>query len=413
MPHCRRALHARFPLIVVSIVLALPLPAGAQTPLTFAAAVQRALAANPTIVAARLRRGINIASRDVAAERLNPEVRFETSKETPKEAYTLAVPWELGGKRERRIAVANAAIATGDAELNQAIAQVQADVRRAYFARFVAESRQTLLDEVQMFASRAVDAASARYDEGGAPRLEVKQAQLALADAQNQATAARGTVIATRVELNSLLGYALDAPTPIEATLDVGPALSVDAVLARARGANAEVLVLDRRIEEVRARIQLAHALRTPDITPEASLTRRAEPEFDTGWRAALAVSVPVFTTHLAGVRVEEATLAQLQSEREATLARVSGEVTSAATIAEAQRVQYMRYRDEIVPQALEVERMAEDSYRLGQTPISAYLQALQSSRDVRLRAIQSAADLQNALADLERAVGAPLTPLP
>src|SRR5689334_24834020 len=105
-------------------------PAVAQVPLTFAAAVQRALAANPSLMAARLRRSINVASRDVAAERLNPEFRVETSKETPKEAYTLAVPWELGGKRARRIAVADAAITTGEAELNAAVAQVQADVRR-------------------------------------------------------------------------------------------------------------------------------------------------------------------------------------------------------------------------------------------------------------------------------------------
>jgi outer membrane protein TolC len=55
---------------------------------------------------------------------------------------------------------------------------------------------------------------------------------------------------------------------------------------------------------------------------------------------------------------------------------------------------------------------MAEDSYKLGQTAIAAYLQALQASRDVRLRSIQAAADLQSALADLERAIGA-LTPAP
>jgi len=57
-----------------------------------------------------------------------------------------------------------------------------------------------------------------------------------------------------------------------------------------------------------------------------------------------------------------------------------------------------------------DVERMAEDSYRLGESGIAAYLQALQSTRDVRLRALESAANLQNALADLERSVGAPLT---
>jgi len=123
-------------------------------------------------------------------------------------------------------------------------------------------------------------------------------------------------------------------------------------------------------------------------------------------------VTMPVFTTHRAAVRVEEATLTQLTSEREAALARISGEVASAAALAESQRQQYLRYRDEILPQALEVERMAEDSYKLGQTGIAAYLQALQASRDVRLRSIQSAADLQSALADLERATGA-LTPAP
>jgi cobalt-zinc-cadmium efflux system outer membrane protein len=146
-------------------------------------------------------------------------------------------------------------------------------------------------------------------------------------------------------------------------------------------------------------------------VIPEATLTRRAEPEFDTGWRAGIAISIPVFTTHQAAVRVEDATLAQLTSEREAAAARIAGEVTAAATVAESQRQQFVRYRDEIVPQALELERMADDAYRLGQTGIAAYLQAVQSSRDVRLRSIQSAADLQNAIADLERAVGAPLTP--
>ena len=125
-----------------------------------------------------------------------------------------------------------------------------------------------------------------------------------------------------------------------------------------------------------------------------------------------MAVTLPVFTSHKAGVRVEEATLAQLSSERDAAMARIAGEVAAAVAVAESQRVQYLRYRDDILPQALELERMAEDSYKLGQTGIAAYLQALQASRDVRLRSIQSAADLQAALADLERAIGA-LTPAP
>jgi outer membrane protein, heavy metal efflux system len=388
-------------------------PSPPPAPLTYRMAVQRALEANPRIIAARLRRSVNIASRDVAAERLNPEFRVEMAKETPKEGYTFAVPLELGAKRARRIDVADAAIKAGEAELNQVIAEVQSDVRRAFVSRLVAENRQALLEEMQTLARRARDAAQARFDAGGVPRLEVLQAQLALADAQNQATAAHGTRDAARVTLNAVLGLPLDAPTTIETVLDVGPALLADALVTRARQSSAELIAIDRRIDEQRARIALARALRAPDVTPEATLTRRAAPEFDTGWRAAVAVSIPVFTTHRAGVLLEEATLAQLTSEREAAVTRISGEVASAAAIAESQRQQYLRYRDDIVPQALDVERMAEDSYRLGQTPIAAYLQALQSTRDIRLRAIQATADLQNALADLDRAAGATLTTLP
>ena len=390
-----------------------PAAASSSAPLSYQSAVRRALDANPRIVAARLRRAANIASRDVAAERLNPEFRAEFAKETPKEGYTFAVPLELGGKRARRIEVADAIIVTGDAELNQVIAEVQAEVRRAYFARVVAESRQALLDDMRMLAERARDAAQARFDAGDVPRLELVQAQLALADAQIQASAAHGAVDAARATLNSMLAFALDALTPIETTVDLGPALLADAAVSRAKVASTELTVIDRRIAEQRSRLALSHALRTPDLVPEGTLTRRAEPEFDTGWRAALAVTIPIFTTHSAGVRVEEAALAQLSSEREAAVARISGAVTAAAVVAEAQRQQYLRYRDELTPQAADVERMAEDSYRLGQTGISSYLLALQATRDIRLRAIQAATDLENALADLEVAVGAPLTPQP
>ena len=370
-------------------------PAVSSTPLTYPAAVQQALAANPSILAARLKRAVSIASRDVVAERLNPEFRAEWAKETPKDAYTVAWPWD--GKRGRRVAVGEAAVLTGEAELNATIAQVQADVRKTFVTRFLAEARQALLGEMQGLAQRARDAAQARVDAGDAPRLELLQAELAYADAQNQSAAAAGVVTGARAALNALLGWPLTDATPIDVGIADEPLLGMDTALARARQANAELALFDRRIEEQRTRVELAHAMRQPDVRPEATFTRRAEPEFMYGWRAAVAITLPIFTTHTAGVVMEQATLTQLAAEREAALARISGDVAAAVAIAEAQRQQYVRYRDQVLPQALEVERMAEDSYRLGQTNIAAYLQAL-----------QSAADLQAALADLDRAIGAP-----
>ena len=84
-------------------------------------------------------------------------------------------------------------------------------------------------------------------------------------------------------------------------------------------------------------------------------------------------------------------------------------DVTAAATSAEAQRQAYARYRDVILPQARQVEELAQDSYRLGQTGLVALLQALQQSREVRLRSLDAVAQFQAAMAELERAIGAPL----
>jgi outer membrane protein TolC len=64
------------------------LTVGAQTPgstgpLTLEGAIERALSANPTIAAARLRGAIATAGLGVAGDRLNPEVRVEFERETP------------------------------------------------------------------------------------------------------------------------------------------------------------------------------------------------------------------------------------------------------------------------------------------------------------------------------------------
>ena len=399
-------------LLLVLLALDLPL-ATAQVPtsepLTLQAALDRALAANQSIAAVRLRGPIAAAGLAVARERLNPEASVEFEKETPKQAYGISFPLELGGKRSKRIAVGEATVRAGEAEVALVIAQVRNDVRRAYFGLLAAETRYSLMQEIRDIAARARDAAQQRFDAGGAPRLEVMQAELAMASADNDAAAARGEADGARAELNALLAQPLDAAITLSTPFDSGISLTRESALTFAHAANTELRVLDRQIEAQRARIELASALRVPDLTPTATLTHDALPEFDWGWRAGLAVAVPLFTTHGAGVQVEQSTLEQLSAQRQASLSRIDALVSSAAVLADTRRQLYLRYRDEIIPLAQQVEQVAQDSYQLGQTGIVALLQALQSSRDVRLRSLEAASQFQGSLADLERAIGAQL----
>ena len=387
-----------------------PASPATEPPLTLDEAFALAAANNRTITAARLRRAIDQAGIDVAKERPNPDLRYEQAKETPHQSLTASQPIELGGKRGRRIAVAEAVMRTGEAELARAQADVRAQVRLAYYAVAANQARLAIAVDLQGIARRSRDVASERHEAGAVARLEVVQAELNLDQAENEASAVAGERDASRAELNSLIGRDPRAPTQVVEDLADVALPAAEAAAAAAMAGNAELAVLDRQMTEAVARAALARAQQMPDPILEGAVTHDAPGEFVWGWRYAVGVTVPLFTRHRAAVRVEEATIAQLKAQREALVQRMEGAVAAALVRANTQRRQYMRYRDEILPRSREVEAMAEESYRAGQTNLVALLQALQAAREARAKAVQAAYDYQVALAELQRAaaVGPP-----
>ena len=319
------------------------------------------------------------------------------------------MPLELYGKRQRRIDVANATLAVTDAETARVAADLRADVRRAYFEAVAANRRIAIAQELEGLATRVRDTAQERFQAGAAPRLEPLQAGLALSLVQNDLVAARGQATAARAELNALLAYPGEAAVPLADPLEAGPVPAVQAVTQQALAGNAELQVLDRRIEEARARVALAEALRHPDPSVSAALTYDAPGEFTVGWRAGAAIALPVLTTGRPEVAVAEATLNRALADKDARSAQIAGAVGAAAARAAAARQALDRYQADILPASLQVEQMAEESYRAGQTGLPAYLQTLQAARDVRQRALQAGLDYQLALAELERTMGVPL----
>jgi outer membrane protein, heavy metal efflux system len=381
----------------------------AAVPLTLAAAIERALAANQTIAAARLQRPVDVAGVAVAGERPNPEVVYEWSKEVPRQSVGATLPIELGGKRQRRLELANATVAVTDADLARVVAEVRNDVRRAYFEVVAADARVQIADDVRALAQRARDAANARVTSGDAPRSDLTQSDLALANSVNDLVAARGESAATRAELNLLLGQPAGEPVTLADALTGMPLPAEADALALAATANTELQVLDRRIAEQAARVSLANSLVTPDIAAGGTFTYDAFPEFRFGWRATFGITLPILSSHKPVVRVEELTLTRLKAEREAAVARMRGAIAAALSRAMAARDQMANYENTILPLAVEAEQQAQAAYTGGQTNLPTLIQALQIARDTRQRGVQAGLDYARALADLERAIGASL----
>jgi outer membrane protein, heavy metal efflux system len=388
-------------------------PASVATPidgeLNLEQAMAIAMAANGELAAARLQLPIAAANLAVAAERPNPDLLLEALRETPRQSATLSLPIETAAKRDRRMAAASADAARGEVELARTAATLRNRVRRVFYALLAAERRaiESLANLEE--ARRAADAAQQRFTAGAAPHLEALQAELTVAQASNDAEAAQAQLLSGQADLNTLLGRPPQTAVNAVGDLAAGGSPESAAVLERAQEGSADLALLDHRIAAQRARVLLAKAQQVPNPVLQGAITHDAQPDFVWGWRAGLTVTLPLFTTHRGEVEVEETTLAQLKAERDAASVRIAGEVAAATTRAAAARRQAQRFRDDILPRALEVEQLAEESYRAGETGLVALLQALQAARDVRLRAIQAGLDFQVAMADLEQAVGVPM----
>jgi cobalt-zinc-cadmium efflux system outer membrane protein len=378
-------------------------------PLTLEEALSIALANNKTIAAARLQRSGDLAGVDVARERPNPDLLYETARDTPKQAFTASFPLELGGKRGARTAAAQAVVATGEAELDQLIASVLDEVRRTYIELAGAERRIAIAREVADLFTRARDAAHARFNAGDAPLRDDVAAQADWFGAQNDVVAAQGEADATRASLNVLLGRPPSATLALSTTLDLVPVPTLDAATARTAQVNTDVKVIDRRIAEQTARIGVARSLRTSDLTVGGGVTFEARPDFSVGWRASADIAIPLFTTHHAGVVVETSALTKLRADREALLADIGGAVSAALSRAASAATRYTTYQRDILPLTQPDEAFAQDAYQSGQTGLDALILALQHARERRLAGLQAALDFHDALADLERAITGPI----
>ena len=414
----RRSVRTLVALAAIAGVSAVVGDATAQTaqapsagaPLTLAEAEARALASNPTIVAARLQRPVDEAGVAIARERPNPDLSFANTRQSPVNTLSLSVPFELGGKRGRRVELAQATVASGEAVLAQTIAGVENDIRRAYYQLAAADATVKLTQEAQALAQRARDAAQARFTAGDVPQSDVYQADLDLASAEDDTADAEGQVIAARAELNTLLGQPASAPLTLADDLTTpGPLPTLAQALTDATQLNTELAALDKQIAQQAAQVNVAKSQRVPDFNAGGGVSWDAQPDFSIGWTVTFDMTIPLFTSHQAGVQAASAELTRLHAARTARALAIAGDVEAAYARLSSARARMNQFQTRSLPLSNQVEQMAQRAYASGEKGLTDLLQALQQVRDIRLKALQSSLDFQMALADLEQAIGAPI----
>jgi outer membrane protein, heavy metal efflux system len=373
--------------------------------LSLADATARAMTSNPAHLARALDLGLATNDIEIAKERPNPDFLYENARDQPRSAFIFTQPVELGGKRGNRIAVGETAREVVKADLARETADLRGDVRHAFYRLLAADRRVAVTRDLETVATRARDAARARFQSGDAPQLDQVQAELAFARVSNIAATAAAERAALEDELDGLIG--LPPGTPLAPTGDLY-ADGLDGIAPEVTGApgNVDVNAAARRTAAANAAIDVAKAARVPDIAVEAGLTYDTSGDYTYGWKLGTSLTLPLFTTHRAEVTRAEQAAAQAARQQTAAAADVSTRLAAATRRAAALGDAVRRTTRDILPAAATVNDMAQASYEAGQTGMVALLQSLQTVAETRLEAVETALAFQLALADVERAHG-------
>jgi cobalt-zinc-cadmium efflux system outer membrane protein len=385
-------------------------PQPASPPMTFAQVLELATAQNLDLAAVRRARAIREAEVRAAGQWANPEFSAEITRDVPHGDLAIGFPVDIAGVRSKRVALAKAGLAMADVDEAVAATRLRRDARLAFYGVLVANETATLAEDVVTVAQRVRDVAQARFEEGAAPRLDVMQADLGVVRAKADLDMARSSRLAARADLNALL----NRPPGMSLALageaaELPPLPTPDAATAAALAHNVDLLSMDREAEIEMSNLRVLRAERVPEPTFSFGTALNAPGEFNVGPHAGVSLAVPLFSRNQGEIAGSLARTGTIKARREALRRQVEAKVFAAVERVGARRAQVDAFRAQLLPTATELQGLAEESYRLGRDSILAALDAQRSLRDVKFEYLQALLALQEAVADLEDILGAPI----
>jgi len=387
-------------------------------PLTLDAALDEALANNPTLVA--LRRQFEVVRLRPEQERLLMPPSFEAqiwqwpiASANPLDAgmYMFTVGQDIPGrgKRRARAAVLEREAQIADGEIAVRARAVVTEIKRTYAELFLARTHIDIhlasVDLLRQFA----DVSEAKYAAGRISQQDVLKAIVEISQLHDDLVMMEERARLAESQLNTLLGRQPDAV--------IGPLGSLDERRALPPPSELQRLALERQPELrvaalERARAEAALAAARTDYRPDffvggGYMLRPGERE---AWTASVGITWPNAPWSRGRL---DARVAEARAEIEAAAARqrvvesaVRQAVQDAFVRAETAARRAELLRTSIVPQSEQTLEVSRVAYQADRVDFLAVIDNQRALLDAQLAYYRAVSDLEQATADLERAVG-------
>lgn len=318
------------------------------------------------------------------------------------------------GKLDTRGRIAEQDAAMALADLQQTRLTVVADTRRAYWSFYftthalhtMRKSRSLLLDLKQI--------AESEYKAGKRSQTDVLRASVELSNLDNELIVLGQHQATARSMLNQLLDRPVDSalPEPKAAQADTIDA-DLDELLADAARHNPSIARAHERIEQFRQHQKLARLNRWPDLTVSVTYNVVEDQGMAMSangkdqWWFGFGVNLPIWTEKYQAAEREALQgmlegVAQLTTEQN----RIAFQVQDAYLRVKAQQKLIELFKDVIIPKTRQTMDASSSGYRVGSVDFLTLVDNWRKLLNFELMYHRALADMEQAVADLERAVG-------
>lgn len=379
--------------------------------LTLDEALQVAARHNAILRAKALEVQSTRANEITAALRPNPIASYASEQfpgsgdATIQHTMTVGQPIETGGKRQRRIASAQAATRVTTLELDDVRRQVVFQVKKAFNDVLIAQETLALAEQNLRTLGELERLQRIRAEKGDISELELTRIQVQQFAFERDAADARQAVRAAKIALRAAVG-----PDAVAEDFDlVGQLLFRDLGLRRddlyrqALANRPDLRAAEAARAKAEADARLARANASWDFTPQIEYQRIGGADtFGFG------VSVPlrVFDRNQGEIARTRAEIGRTEAQRQVVLTQILADLDTALSAATSERSKLTLLRDTYLPKAQRARDTVEFAYRRGGLSLIDFLDAQRAYRETSVEYVRSLGNYWTAVYQLESAVG-------
>jgi outer membrane protein, heavy metal efflux system len=397
----------------------------AQTPaaerLTMFQAVRTATQENPALRALSFEGAAATADITTAGLRPNPSVMVNgdllpSEGFSPKDkeyGISLAVPFELGGKRQARVDASTIARDVTTLRYEDAVRQTAFAVENAYIDLTAAYVRSGVMRESLQLLDSLVELDRARVKGLDIAEVDVTRSEVEREKFSLDVMAADGNYRTAATSLLGLMGrrgIATSSPVIPDtvALMKVGlmsdEALpSLDSLVAVASASRSDIQMLHASEQAAEALTSLARSMASIDLTVSLDAIRQQQVTF---WGASVSFPLPVFDRHQGEIEKADALHSEAVAQSDAALVQLRADLAAARADVEVKREAVKRLGTSILAKSKQVRESVEYAYRRGSTSLVDYLDASRTENELRELYVDALAAYAKSLITLDHLTG-------